>query len=96
MSPNHSGAINQVLYADGRVVVLTSNKLQEGQDDLFHNIKGDVEAGFGREDSVLGRSEATPGIFFINPDGAQAECAAIAEIARKSRGRASAPSKIDT
>jgi len=73
MSPNHSGAVNQVLFADGRVAVLTSVKLQAGQDDFFHSIRGVVEAGFEREDSVLGRSEATPGIFFINSDSAQAD-----------------------
>ncbi|MCI0335802.1 MAG: hypothetical protein L0228_21555 [Planctomycetes bacterium] len=63
MSPNHGGSIVQVINLDGSLKVLTSCKVQGGTDDLFLNTAGDVAAGYGRQDSVLGRSEATPGIF---------------------------------
>ncbi len=63
MSPNHGGSIVQVMNLDGNLKVLTSCKVQGGADDLFLNTAGDVAAGYGRQDSVLGRSETTPGIF---------------------------------
>lgn len=66
MSPNHGGSIIQVLYPDGRVAVLTSAKVNGGHDDMFSNFEGKVGAGYGRDDVVLGPSDATPNIFFIN------------------------------
>lgn len=66
LSPNHGGSIIQVLYPDGRVGVLTSAKVNGGNDDMFSNFEGKVGAGYGRDDVVLGSSDATPNIVFIN------------------------------
>jgi hypothetical protein len=68
MSPNHGGSIIQVLYPDGRVGVLKSAKVNGGHDDMFSNFEGKVGAGYGRDDVVLGPSDATPNIVFINAD----------------------------
>jgi hypothetical protein len=61
ISPNHGGSIMQVLHADGNVRVLTSCTIPGVGDDLFHNTRGQMKAGVGRQDSVLGVSECTPG-----------------------------------
>jgi prepilin-type processing-associated H-X9-DG protein len=63
MSPNHGGSIIQVLFADGRVGSLRSAKINGGHDDMFSNIQGEVAAGYGLEDVVLGPSDATPKVF---------------------------------
>jgi hypothetical protein len=60
-SPNHGGPIVQVMNAGGNLRVLTSCKIPDVEDDLFHNALGIVAAGVGQQDSVLGRSEAVPG-----------------------------------
>jgi hypothetical protein len=60
MSPNHGGSIVQVTYQDGSLRSLRSCTLPGLNDDLFRNSLGLVAAGLGRQDSVLGRSEATP------------------------------------
>ena len=62
MSPNHGGSIVQVTYQDGSLKSLTSCTLPGLNDDLFRNSLGLVAAGLSRQDSVLGRSEATPEI----------------------------------
>ncbi len=73
MSPNHGGSIIQVLYPDGRVGALTSAKVNGGHDDMFSNMVGEVGAGYGREDVVLGPSDATPNIFVISAGPSRSE-----------------------
>jgi hypothetical protein len=46
----------------------TSVKLPH-EDDVYHNSEGNVDIGINRDDSVLGRSEATPRIFYLNQNG---------------------------
>jgi Protein of unknown function (DUF1559) len=60
MSPNHGGSIVQVMNQDGSVKPLRSCTVPGFDDDLFVNALGIVAAGLGRQDTVLGRSEATP------------------------------------
>ncbi len=69
MSPNHCGAIVQVLYSDGSVDIMTHSDLEDGSDDLFRNRDGQVDAGIGSNDFVLGRSEARPRMFYVKPVG---------------------------
>lgn len=63
ISPNHGGPIVQVMNMDGNLKVLTTCKVQGGADDLFRNTAGHEAAGIGPQDSVLGRSDLTPGVF---------------------------------
>lgn len=67
MSPNHGGSIVQVMNQDGSIKALTSCTVPGIDDHVFRNALGVVAAGVGRQDSVLGRSEATPGIVSIAP-----------------------------
>jgi hypothetical protein len=60
MSPNHRGRIVQVQCADGSLRSLTSVSLPGLNDDLYHNELGQVAAGLGPLDTVLGPSNATP------------------------------------
>ena len=60
MSPNHGGDIVQLTSQDGSVKSLRSCTVPGFNDDLFLNSLGVVAAGLGRQDTVLGRSEATP------------------------------------
>jgi prepilin-type processing-associated H-X9-DG protein len=57
-SPNHDGAGQNVLFADGHVRWLTSSTF--AGDDIYLNQLGKVGAGVGPIDAVLGVSEATP------------------------------------
>jgi hypothetical protein len=66
MTDNHCGVV-QILFSDGHVEVRTSVKLPGSDDDMFRNLAGEVDAGLGSEDAVLGSSEATPKIFFLKP-----------------------------
>jgi hypothetical protein len=66
MSPNHGNTIIQVLFSDGHLASLTSTKVNGGHDDMFANIAGKVAAGYGREDVVLGPSQATPNIYVFS------------------------------
>jgi hypothetical protein len=66
MSPNHSNTIIQVLFSDGHLAALTSAKVNGGHDDMFANIAGKVAAGYGRDDVVLGPSQATPNIYVFS------------------------------
>ncbi len=68
MSPNHGGAFVQVLRQDGSLKVLTTCKLPGSDDDMFRNDRGVVAAGMRQQDTVLGRSEASPGDEFVTPD----------------------------
>ncbi len=61
MSPNHGGGLVQVQCLDGNLRMLTSVTLPGLNDDMYHNDLGKVEAGLGPLDTVLGRSNATPG-----------------------------------
>ena len=61
ISPNHGGSVLQVVFEDGSVKVLTTRKLPGLDDDMFVNNHGVVAAGVNRQDSVLGRSDTTPG-----------------------------------
>jgi hypothetical protein len=65
MSPNHDGSIVQVMNMDGSIKSLTSSTVPGVEDDLFRNVLGKVAAGVGRQDSVLGKSEASPGMASI-------------------------------
>jgi hypothetical protein len=60
MSPNHDGAIVQVMSQDGSVRSFRSSTVPGLNDELFLNRLGEVAAGVGPHDTVLGRSEATP------------------------------------
>ena len=62
MSPNHGGTIVQVTSQDGSVKLLRSCMVPGFNDDLYLNAVGLVAAGLGRQDTVLGRSEATPAV----------------------------------
>jgi hypothetical protein len=64
MSPNHGGDIVQVTNQDGSLKSLRSSTVPGFNDDLFLNAIGLVAAGVGRQDTVLGRSEATPAFAF--------------------------------
>jgi hypothetical protein len=61
ISPNHGGSIVQVQFEDGSLRTLTTRKLPGLEDDMFVNDRGVVAAGLSSQDSVLGRSNATPG-----------------------------------
>jgi hypothetical protein len=67
MSPNHGGSIVQFTMLDGSVKTRTSCKIEGEADDLYVNALGERAAGFGRLDTVLGLSEATPAVF-MNDD----------------------------
>jgi hypothetical protein len=60
MSPNHGGAIVQVMSQDGSVKSLRSCMVPGFNDELFVNAMGVVAAGLGPYDIVLGSSGATP------------------------------------
>jgi len=60
MSPNHGGAIVQVMSQDGSVRSLRSCRVPGYNDELFVNAMGVVAAGLGPYDIVLGSSGATP------------------------------------
>lgn len=62
MSANHRGCGQNVLYQDQSVRYQTSCLVPGMQDHLFLNSAGIPAAGRGPYDSVLGRSELTPGI----------------------------------
>jgi prepilin-type processing-associated H-X9-DG protein len=57
-SPNHGGAGQNVLFADGHVSWLGEARL--GMDGLFENAAGTSAAGQGQGDAVIGVSEAVP------------------------------------
>lgn len=57
-SPNHGVAGQNVLFADGHVRFCTTRTV--GGDDFFLNRQGDVAAGLGAGDAVLGYSAARP------------------------------------
>jgi prepilin-type processing-associated H-X9-DG protein len=69
MSPNHCGRVVQVAFADGSVRTLTSVNLPGLNDDMYHNDLGKVAAGLGPMDTVLGRSNVTPGGFLSGSEG---------------------------
>lgn len=56
---NHRRGQN-VLFAGGHVRFCTSATVGVNQDDIFCNQRGQVGAGVGREDTVLGRPEEKP------------------------------------
>jgi prepilin-type processing-associated H-X9-DG protein len=66
MTDNHCGVV-QILFSDGHVEVRTSVKLPGSEDDMFHNLEGDVDLGLTSDDAVLGPSEAAPKVFFLKP-----------------------------
>jgi hypothetical protein len=63
-SANHGGCGQNVLHHDGSVGYQKSSTMPapEGEDHLFLNVDGVPEAGQAKTDSVLGRSESTPGL----------------------------------
>lgn len=62
MSANHGGCGQNVLYQDGHVRYLKQSTLAAFHPDaLFLNNAGEEAAGLDRNDTVLGRSDATPG-----------------------------------
>ncbi len=66
MTPNHGGAIVQVLCQDGSVRTFTTYKLPGFDDDVYHNDLGIVAAGLGKHDVVLGPSNASPGLGIVS------------------------------
>jgi hypothetical protein len=61
MSPNHGGRLVQVISGDGSLRTLTTVTLPGLNDDMYHNDLGKMAAGLSPVDTVLGRSNATPG-----------------------------------
>jgi prepilin-type processing-associated H-X9-DG protein len=59
-SPNHGGKGQNVLYIDGHVQFCTQRTVGVGRDDIYVNSRGEVAAGSGRFDTVLGASWACP------------------------------------
>jgi prepilin-type processing-associated H-X9-DG protein len=57
-SPNHGGSGQNVLFTDGHVSFLKDRSFRG--DDIFLNNRGEMKAGLGDEDIVLGISEAQP------------------------------------
>lgn len=55
-STNHGGRGQNVLYLDGHVLYATSRFVGPGGDDIFLNRRREINAGIGRDDSVLGAS----------------------------------------
>jgi hypothetical protein len=66
-SPNHGGLGQNVLFSDGGVRWLPAPQWQG--DPIFLNDRGNVAAGVGRRDTVIGVSEATPVLAAENPLG---------------------------
>lgn len=62
VSNNHGVCGQNILYEDGHVDFQTGCWSPEQEDHLFLNDAGEVAAGRTPRDSVLGRSEATPGV----------------------------------
>lgn len=60
-SDNHGGGGQNVLHQDGSVRYQITCTLPDHDDHLFLNVEGVPEAGRGRFDAVLVRSEVTPG-----------------------------------
>jgi prepilin-type processing-associated H-X9-DG protein len=61
-SANHGGCGQNVLYQDGHVGYQKKcTPTETAEDHLYLNDEGKEAAGLGRFDTVLGRSEATPG-----------------------------------
>lgn len=50
---NHGGCGQNVWMEDGRVVYLTSCRLDDRDDNLFRNVRGEVGPGLHRDDSVI-------------------------------------------
>jgi Protein of unknown function (DUF1559) len=61
-SANHRGCGQNVLYQDQSVHYQTTCTVPGNGDHLFLNTAGIPAAGRGQQDTVLGRSELTPGI----------------------------------
>jgi hypothetical protein len=59
-SPNHGGAGQNVLYVGGEVQWHTRRTVGPNGDDLYLNRDNQVLAGVDRDDTVLGRSGASP------------------------------------
>jgi hypothetical protein len=62
MSANHRGCGQNVLFQDQSVRYQTACMVPGREDHLFLNTAGIPAAGQGPLDTVLGRSEMTPGI----------------------------------
>lgn len=54
-SPNHGGHGQNVLYEDGHIQFITDPR--RGDDDIYVNYLGNMAAGIGQDDSVVGYSE---------------------------------------
>jgi hypothetical protein len=62
MSANHGGCGQNVLFQDGHVCYQKKSSLPENQRGaIYLNDAGEEAAGLDRDDTVLGRSETTPG-----------------------------------
>lgn len=62
VSKNHGVCGQNVLYEDGHVAFQAGCWSPDHEDHLFLNDAGQMAAGRTPQDSVLGRSEATPGV----------------------------------
>ncbi len=62
MSANHGEGGANVFYQDGHVGFQKQRDLEASQrGEIYLNDAGQAAAGLDRDDTVLGRSEATPG-----------------------------------
>ena len=78
-SANHGGGGQNVLFQDGSVRYQKTCTLADlNNDHLFLNTDGKQEAGRGRDDTVLGRSEATPGLRRRNRRRRNSKCRILA------------------
>jgi len=59
-SPNHGGRGQNILYVDGHVKWCESPVVGCEGHDIYHNCKGKIAAGLGRDDAPLGAGEAGP------------------------------------
>lgn len=59
-STNHGGGGQNVLFQDGRVQFTTQRQIGVNRDDIFLNQAGQVAAGLGKHDTVLGHSASRP------------------------------------
>lgn len=62
-SPNHGGSGQNVWYEDGHVRWVLSRTVGVRRNDIFINDEGQIAAGVGPNDSIIGCSEAGPNGF---------------------------------
>lgn len=68
LSGNHGGRGQNYLFEDGHVAFVLGCLTQACDDDPLRNVQGHVEAGLGRDDSVIGASQMRPFIRSVSLD----------------------------